>query len=116
MTGLRSPTSAAAWPTVWAASEDKDVLHLRPVSGKPLTARVPKGLVHAVDRGSPSLALTTVCGRSLDALIRFPRYSFDSAGTRASRLVILCEPCRHLKERHAARAVEHPSHLTRQSA
>jgi hypothetical protein len=97
VTALRSPTAGTAWPTLWAASEDRDVLHLRPVNGRPRTARVPKGLVHAVDRGSPSVALTTVCGRSLDTLIRFPRYSFDSAGTRASRLVSLCEPCQQLK-------------------
>jgi hypothetical protein len=97
VTALSSPTFGTGWPTLWAASEDRDVLRLRPVNGRPRTARVPKGLVRAVDRGSPSLALTTVCGQSLDALIRFPRYSFDSAGTRASRLVSLCEPCQQLK-------------------
>ena len=109
MTALRSPTDGTAWPKLWTASEDRDVLHLRPVNGKPRTARVPKGLVHAVDRGSPSLALTTVCGRPLDALIRFPRYSFDSAGTRASRLVSLCEPCQKLQEPHGS-AADDPGH------
>jgi hypothetical protein len=115
VTALRSPTAGAVWPTLWAASEDRDVLHLRSVNGGLQTARVPKGLVHAVDRGSPSLALTTVCGRSLDALIRFPRDSFDSVGTRASRLVILCERCQQIKERYGS-ALEGPGDLTRQSA
>jgi hypothetical protein len=61
---------------------------------------VPKGLVHAVDRESNSLALTTVCGQPLDHLVRFPHYNFEGDGTRASRLVTLCVVCLRVKSRH----------------
>ena len=82
-----------SWPALWVASEDRDVLHINPISSRPRSARVPKGLVHAVNRESPTIALTTVCGRSLDRLVQFPHYNFEATGTRTSRLVTVCATC-----------------------
>ena len=86
-------TSAQPWPTLWVASEAREMLHINPTSSGPRNARVPKGLVHAVDRETPSIALTTVCGQPLDHLVQFPHYSFETAGARPSRLVTLCSAC-----------------------
>jgi hypothetical protein len=84
---------ARTWPTLWVASEGREVLHINPVSSRPRSARVPKGLVHAVTRESPTIALTTVCGESLDRLVQFPHYNFEGTGTRTSRLVTVCAIC-----------------------
>jgi hypothetical protein len=81
------------WPALWVASEGREVLHLNPVSSPPRSARVPKGLVHAVNRDTPAIELTTVCGQPLDHLIQFPHYNFEATSTRTSRLVTLCPAC-----------------------
>jgi hypothetical protein len=86
-------SGSRSWPTLWVASEDRDVLHINPVSSRPRSARVPKGLVHAVNRDSSADALTTICGRSLDRLVQFPHYNFEATGTRTSRLVTVCATC-----------------------
>jgi hypothetical protein len=82
------------WPTLWVASEEREILHIRPPGAPPRSARVPKGLVHAVNRDTPSIGLATVCGQSLDHLIQFPQYNFEGEGTRASKLVTFCAACR----------------------
>jgi len=94
-----------SWPTLWVASEDRDVLHINPISSRPRSARVPKGLVHAVNRESPNIALTTICGRSLDRLVQFPHYNFEATGTRTSRLVTVCAACQHPRGDYLANGV-----------
>jgi hypothetical protein len=91
------------WPALWVASKEREVLHIHPVGSPPRSARVPKGLVHAVNRETPSISLTTVCGLPLDQLIQFPQYNFDGIGTRASKLVTVCAACR-LPNRSGLRA------------
>lgn len=92
MTRLATP-AAHTWPALWVASEEREVLHIHPAGSHPRSALVPKGLVHAVDRNSPALALATCCGKPLDHLVLFPQYDFAGSGTRSSRLVTLCSAC-----------------------
>ena len=80
-------------PALWVASERRELIDNgldHSVNGR---SRVPAGLIHAVEHETKADAETTLCGQSLDGLVRFPRSDFHGIASRKSTTSWICAAC-----------------------